>query len=101
MGLLPVIPFVGTGSDVFAQRVRQILGTLAIIKPSLMVSCDLYRLSVVNNTGFSDENTQVLVHLAEGITGFNLEKEDKLFQENVGLIRTRVNWLIIPAGFRH
>ncbi len=99
MGLLPAIPYVGTGSDVFAQRVRQILGTLAIIKPSLMVSCDLYRLSVVDNTGYADENKEELVRLAEGITGFNLEHEDKMYQEGVGLIRTRVNWLILPAGF--
>jgi hypothetical protein len=96
---LPAIPYTGTRSDVFAQRVRQILGTLAVMQPALMVSCDLYRLAVVNNLGYSDENTQVLVRLAEGIQGFNLEHEDRLFQQDVGLIRTRVNWLILPAGF--
>lgn len=70
------------------------------MQPAMMVNVDLYRLAVVNNpSGYPDKAQEVLVRLAEQIQGFNLEKEDKLYQENVGLIRTRIHWLIIPAGF--
>ncbi len=99
MGSLPPINFDGVRQDTFSLRVRQLLTAMAQQYPVLGVKVDIYRLAVVNATGYPDDDKEVFIRLAEDIQGFNLEHEDKFYQAEVGLVRTRVNWLILPSGF--
>lgn len=98
MGTLPVLTNNNAG-DIFSQRVRQILGTMAILRPQIMVLVDLYRPAVVDTSDYPDDQSEVFVRLAEDITAYKLVKEDKFYQAEVGLILTRIDFLILPAGF--
>jgi hypothetical protein len=96
---LPAIQDPGTRSAAFAARLQQVLGALAIMNPAIMCTCDLFRFAVLDNGDYPDEQQEILIRLGENIPACNLEHEDKFLQEGVGLIRTRVNWVILPAGF--
>jgi hypothetical protein len=50
------------------------------------------------NEEFLDNTPETWVRLGEAIPVFTFEKEEKLRQEDVGIIRMRVRWMLAPAG---
>ncbi len=97
----PVIPSGNSRELLFTRRVQTMLGALAVQYPTLFVTVDIWRLMVTNsgNGQYIDTETEMQIRLAEGVPAFNYVKEDKLYQAEVGLIRTRVNCLILPSGY--
>lgn len=86
--------------EVFADRMQEILASMAEQWPSLSVMVDLWRPCVVSQSEdqFSDDATEVFVRLAEQIPAFFVETSERWFDKELGIIRQNTNHVIIPSG---
>lgn len=87
-----------TRDAIFRQRVQDVLLALQAQFPSLAIVIDAWRPYVVSeDTGaFGDEQDETWVRLGEGIDAFLLEKNERWFQAEVGVINQRVSYLLLP-----
>lgn len=90
-----------TREDQFKSRVRQVLGAMAAQYPSMLVQVQFVRpMFILGSTDFpGDKGTEKWAVIAEDVEGYNIEKEERWFEAGIGVIRQRVNHLLIPIGY--
>ena len=85
-----------TRETAFKDRLAEVLECAAGIFPSLFVTVDLWRpFSKRAGDDYPDERVEAWMRLAENVDAFNFEKQDKFYQANVGLIRQKVNQMLL------
>lgn len=83
-------------AEAFKERLAEVLECAAGEFPDLFVTLDAWRPMLLKQTDdYPDERTEVWVRLGESVDAFNIEKYDKLYQAEIGLIRQKVNQLIL------
>lgn len=89
----------GSKEAVFRDRVLEILEALALQWPSLSVTVDLWRYSVITPplTGYSDSGIERWVRIAENVPAFFISTAERWYQKDEGVIRMNVDWIITPA----
>lgn len=90
----------GAREKLFAARVQEVLRALASQWPSMSVTVDLWRPSLLTNdpAAYIDDQDEVWVRLDEGVSAFFVQTTERWYQKEEGVIRTNFNWLILPAG---
>lgn len=100
--IAPAIPIVQVSrEDVFKVRVRQVLGAMAAQYPSLLCKAQFVRpLVLLDGNEFpGDKGTEKWASIAEDVEAYNIEKEERWYEASVGVIRSRINYLLIPIGY--
>ena len=81
-----------------ATRVQEVLGAMAKQWPSMSVTADVWRSARLTTSGYADEADEIWVRLGEQTPGFYYPTTERWYQQDVGVVRTNFQWLIIPAG---
>lgn len=93
-----ITPGPHTREALFRIRVQQILKGLAGQYPSVYVTADFWRYTVVSadpNT-YLDKQPQTWVRLSESIPVFFFEKHERFYQAGTGIINQRKRYVICP-----
>lgn len=91
-----MIRYVGTRQDALRKRLIQSLTAMEKLMPELAVIVEIWRPTVVNHSGYADEQIEVWVRIAEDVPGFRFQTRDRWFELGVGIIRKNWDWLILP-----
>lgn len=91
----------GAKEEAFGARVYEILGGLAEQYPSLSVTVDLWRPTIVSQMAseYSDDKAEVWVRLDEAVPAFFIETMERWYEVGVGLVRENYNYVILPGDY--
>lgn len=85
--------------NAFKQRIEQILQALRCQYPSMYVEADFVRPQVVDvdQNEYIDAQPEVWVKLAESVPAFRIDKQERWFQAEIGIINQKNAFLVLPA----
>jgi hypothetical protein len=87
-----------TRENLFQQRIISVLENLSCLYPTLSVHADFLRITAISQTGFPDDAQEIYVRLAEGVSCFLLQKKERWFDTEVGIIHADVSYLVMPQS---
>jgi hypothetical protein len=90
--------------EAFRIRLRSVLAILGCQYPELFQNIDFWRPAIVGpefddcgNEKFRDEIREKWVRLGESVAAFVYEKIERFYQADVGIVRMKIKWVLIPA----
>jgi hypothetical protein len=93
------LPYVSTKEAQITSRFSNLIRQLSRLYPSVAKTVDLWRPMEMSTGPFSGQSITVWTRLEEGINAVHIEKEERFYQAQEGIIWQRVNWLFLPDAY--